>query len=773
VEADVYMAVQTSTDNGANWNAPTGKVKIKGETGATGVATYTATVYKQIAGDPGSPSATASSYNFSNGILTPPAGWVVIQPSTTTVNTWACEYTFSGPPGSTVTGIGNWSATRIDAVAGAPGSNGVSINTVELYWQTTTPSPLPTGTSYDFSTDVVTGTLGSWSRTQPTATTTPTYMTTCTFTVTAPTTTQTRSVWTAAVVVAQNGAKGDTGGVGGTGPTGTRGSRTLYDVNATAGNTGYNSTTLYTYGANAAGLASYSAKATDLIATATSGSTPTTPIKGDTVNFSNGTTFVHTLTHTGSAWAAPGVVIDGNLLVTGSVTSTKIDTRNLDIKDGAGNVIFSSGVNLAASNITPSSAWINSNITVNADGSLGGAGAGKPTLAGLGVKTFRVMTNGMSSTTHPGTNGVYLDGSPTSAFTMGGFFTVIKILRSTGVASLVGTYAVFSGTANATAMATALNAITSLYVVVVVSFDEPQTNRLFGTLPAAMYRCGASRTVYGSPSFKYRSAYVLVGVAGCGEGNGAEFYQGSIDYDTSAWVDCAFSIANGTLTGISTAYTPNTLADFSYTGDLNATNGATFGTNISGQITAANASTFIAAAAIGTAQIGNAVITNAKIGTAEIDTLKITSGAISALISQSFSTDVRIGNFYSGLATYDFLSTTLVYTDASSTGVLIDFFAEVAPIVGQAERGACWLQVIYKVGGVVTTFGPTYGLYSADNSGYNNPTWSSFVRRNFPQLLVSPVNGSAYWGIRATTMGAGEMSIDIRNFEFIIQNARR
>ena len=180
-----------------------------GTNGTNGTSTFVATIYKQVAADPTSPVATASSYNFANGVLTPPSGWVVIQPSTTTVNTWACEYTFTGTPGSTVTGVGNWSATRIDAVAGAPGAGGTSINTVELYQQSATAPTLPTGTSYDFSTDTVSaispGTLGSWVRSIPASSTTPTYMTSCTFSVTAPTTTQTLATWSTAVVVARNG----------------------------------------------------------------------------------------------------------------------------------------------------------------------------------------------------------------------------------------------------------------------------------------------------------------------------------------------------------------------------------------------------------------------------------------------------------------------------------------------------------------------------------------------------------------------------------------
>ena len=45
----------------------------------------------------------------------------------------------------------------------------------------------------------------------------------------------------------------------------------------------------------------------------------------------------------GSAWTDPQVIINGNLIATGSITAAKINTRGLDIQDANGNVIFSSG----------------------------------------------------------------------------------------------------------------------------------------------------------------------------------------------------------------------------------------------------------------------------------------------------------------------------------------------------------------------------------------------------------------------------------------------
>ena len=45
----------------------------------------------------------------------------------------------------------------------------------------------------------------------------------------------------------------------------------------------------------------------------------------------------------GDSWENPQVIVDGNLIATGSITAAKINTRGLDIQDANGNVIFSSG----------------------------------------------------------------------------------------------------------------------------------------------------------------------------------------------------------------------------------------------------------------------------------------------------------------------------------------------------------------------------------------------------------------------------------------------
>lgn len=167
-------------------------------------------------------------------------------------------------------------------------------------------------------------------------------------------------------------------------------------------------------------------------------------------------------------------------------------------------------------------------------------------------------------------------------------YNLAVIQRSTGVVIQQAGYDVFNQGAttpgrDAAALAAALNALGNDVVVVLISDDEPSGFRLTGGLLEAMLRCGASRAVFGSPNFRVRSAYCLVGIGACGEGNGFESYQGSFDGDPAALVDIAFQIQFGQLLVTGLGATPRTLADYSYVGDLNATNGAQFGINISGQ----------------------------------------------------------------------------------------------------------------------------------------------------------------------------------------------
>jgi hypothetical protein len=128
-------------------------------------------------------------------------------------------------------------------------------------------------------------------------------------------------------------------------------------------------------------------------------------------------------------------------------------------------------------------------------------------------------------------------------------YNVLTINRTTG-ATTHTTYDVYTSAANATTMANDLNALDSTKIVVIYSNNEPQTNRLTNGLPAALERCGASKA-FSSTRFRYRSAYILVGVPGIGIGNGIEKYAGTTDSDTSASLEVAFTIKDGNVQGLS------------------------------------------------------------------------------------------------------------------------------------------------------------------------------------------------------------------------------
>lgn len=119
-------------------------------------------------------------------------------------------------------------------------------------------------------------------------------------------------------------------------------------------------------------------------------------------------------------------------------------------------------------------------------------------------------------------------------------------------------------------------------IVVISTFDEPQGHRMDSGLPAAMYRCGASRAVFGSPLFQYRSAYLLVGIAGCGEGNGAEKYAGDVGDDPNAWCELSFQLFAGALNVTGSNSGARSLVDYGYVGALDATNGAPAGSLVAG-----------------------------------------------------------------------------------------------------------------------------------------------------------------------------------------------
>ena len=201
--------------------------------------------------------------------------------------------------------------------------------------------------------------------------------------------------------------------------------------------------------------------------------------------------------------------------------------------------------------------------------------SGRPT-------SYRVVANGSGSTTHPTSSGFYAGESGSTIFGAARSYMMVIIRRSDGAIVYTNSFDVFGSSSNADVMASALNGYGSGYIAVVYTYDEPQNNRLTSALTAAMYRCGASPAIFGSNRFRYRSAYILIGICGCGQGNGFEAYQGDIDNDSSAWCDVTFQVQNGNMLITGAGSSPRTLQDYGYSGDMNATYGAEVGVNLNG-----------------------------------------------------------------------------------------------------------------------------------------------------------------------------------------------
>ena len=109
------------------------------------------------------------------------------------------------------------------------------------------------------------------------------------------------------------------------------------------------------------------------------------------------------------------------------------------------------------------------------------------------------------------------------------------------------------------ALVSYLNGLTASVIVVIATFDEPQSAGVLA-LPAnmitAIQRCGGSSNFGSSDDtppgiIQYRSAYVLIGIPGIGTGNGIQRYKGAMTDDPTAAIDVRFSVRDGQYTYIS------------------------------------------------------------------------------------------------------------------------------------------------------------------------------------------------------------------------------
>lgn len=85
-------------------------------------------------------------------------------------------------------------------------------------------------------------------------------------------------------------------------------------------------------------------------------------------------------------------------------------------------------------------------------------------------------------------------------------------------------------------------------IIIVSTWDEPQTNLKGSNLYNSLVSIGGTSQILGA--LKYRSAYILVGKTGLGEGQGIERYNGRVDNDTGSYTELVLDIANLDLKGL-------------------------------------------------------------------------------------------------------------------------------------------------------------------------------------------------------------------------------
>lgn len=195
-------------------------------------------------------------------------------------------------------------------------------------------------------------------------------------------------------------------------------------------------------------------------------------------------------------------------------------------------------------------------------------------------KLFRCVSRGLNDTGTAMYAGIY--NGETGELLVGGqrSYLFARVDRSTGELSFIGHYDVFDPDDNtwprpgkgrgAAKLAEDMLATPVGTPVILVTNDEPARNRLSGGLPNAVYWCGGNRAVFEKLDFRYRSAYLLVGIAGIGEGAAWDSYSGAVDMDTKAWIDISFQLISGQIIIGGNKSSPNSLRDFHYVGDLNA-----------------------------------------------------------------------------------------------------------------------------------------------------------------------------------------------------------
>lgn len=265
-----------------------------------------------------------------------------------------------------------------------------------------------------------------------------------------------------------------------------------------------------------------------------------------------------------------------------SITASLIDSRGLSIKDASGNIILAAGSPLAAANITPSSGWLNSGISISSGGVLSGAGGGTVTIGGLGYTGDLNATQDITFVTQGAGTMTVAGNSLTKATGTGAWDT-----QAYSKEAYVGGAAVsFAIGAASKAFMLGLNA-------------DPAADANYTGIDFAWYvkndntlevREAGAVVDIGSPAYAVGDILAITY-----DGAKVRYYRnGTLEQTTTTtankklYVDSSFNTVGGKADNVKFTYYGNPSA-------VSPTN----------PITGANASTFIASAAIGWAEIGD------------------------------------------------------------------------------------------------------------------------------------------------------------------------
>jgi hypothetical protein len=165
--------------------------------------------------------------------------------------------------------------------------------------------------------------------------------------------------------------------------------------------------------------------------------------------------------------------------------------------------------------------------------------------------SYRIDARGYSA---PQTTAGVYNAAGTRLYTPVTGWAVLVLNRTTAAVVSHNTYNTYSSSANATAMATALDALGTDRVVVCYTYDEPRTNVFNNsTLITALERCGATSAAIAN--IKHRGAYILAGIPGRGAGTGYEKYAGAFSSDPAAFVTYTLQLVKGEPVGLGTTGT--------------------------------------------------------------------------------------------------------------------------------------------------------------------------------------------------------------------------